>query len=756
MKRAWSRRLRRRSTAVFPLLLALVAVTGAWQGTWRSVLLAGIQVLLAAAVTTVLLWPDRPPRPARRPAEDRLVGRESDLFQVVRLLDEPRETGAPAAPKAVLIHGMPGVGKTTLARRAAEDVARHYPDGLVRVSLTDAGEPVASGDLLTMVLQKLAWAYEIPATTGERVSLFRALVSGRSILFVFDDAREPSQLTELLPNAPGSLIIITSRRNLSPQLNVHGFALEPLSPWAALDLLCTVTDLDGFTAVESSVRLVEACGRLPAALRALGARVVDEDADLATLSPESIAADLGRASRPRWATAAVAGIAAEFGRLSRLERDALCLLTQVRSSSFASWVLGPLLRLSAAKSDVIATTLAGARLLEPAGRDDRFELARYRFHPLVRTFAEAHLNQDADLASTCRDAVDRLRAVYLELARSALDGSAQHPLPGLETAHHWIPETSPRAGDADCLSWIRFEQESLWEEVPALLDKDRDFALRLVAGFTRPHPAAEVVAARTGWAEIAPSPDLTFDYLLAHVRIGLIAGRYEQCETVIENARTRNRPEPPQRRAQMHLAAAEVYGELGWAHRAKRHVDACETLAGADGDPALLARLETARQLADLYSDGPLPDDSYWAATVSAARHHAHQRYRNVIDDLDPEATREDAHDTGDDHRRTMLHRRLAQANWELHDQPRADVRAALLAAARHAMLAVLAAESTGNRWEQARGRLLLARALTAHGRDEDACAQKHLAEKLIADGGRPPPYLTVDDPLWAVPGLVG
>ncbi|GGN38781.1 hypothetical protein FHR83_006861 [Actinoplanes campanulatus] len=751
MKRVWSRRLRRRSTVVFPLLFALVAVTGAWQGGWWSVLLAGIQLLLAAAVATVLVWPDRPPRPARRPTADRLVGRAADLNRVIGLLGEPRATGAPA-PKAVLIHGMPGVGKTTLARRAADAVADHYPDGHVRVSLTDAGVPVASGDLLTMVLQKLAWAYEIPANPSERASLFRARVSGRRILFVFDDAQEPSQLTELLPNAPGSLVIITSRRNLSPQLNVHGFALDPLPEREALDLLCSVTGLDGFTAIESSVRLVQACGRLPGALQALGARVADEGADLALLSPESIAADLGRASRPRWATAAVAGIAAEFGRLSRLERDALCLLTQVRSRSFASWVLGPLLRVSAAKSDVIATTLAGARLLEPAGRDDRFELARYRFHPLVRTFAEAHLNQDADLASTCRDALDRLRGVYLELARSALDGSAQHPLPGLDMAHHWIPETSPRARAAECLAWIRFEQESLWEEVPALLERDRDFALRLVAGFTRPHPAAVTVAARTGWAEITPSPVLAFDYLLAHVRIDLIAGRYEQCETVIDGVRSRTRPELLRGRALMHLTAAEVYGELGWAQRAKRHVAEGEALLGTGGEPTLRSRLEAARQLADPYLDGPLPDDAYWRAMVSATRHHVHHRHRNVIDDLCPVTGGEQ----GDDHRRTMLHRRLAQANWELHDQSRADVGAALLAAARHAMLAVLAAESTGNRWEQARGRLLLARALTAHGRDEDACTQRHLAEKLIADGGRPPPYLMIGDPQWSAPGLVG
>ena len=72
------------------------------------------------------LPPARPLPPAQLPAPPRsFAGRAAELAGLARLLGP----GGPPGPRAVLVSGMAGIGKTALALRAAASVAAEYPDG---------------------------------------------------------------------------------------------------------------------------------------------------------------------------------------------------------------------------------------------------------------------------------------------------------------------------------------------------------------------------------------------------------------------------------------------------------------------------------------------------------------------------------------------------------------------------------------------------------------------------------------------------
>ena len=57
--------------------------------------------------------------------------------------------------------------------------------------------------------------YRIPADTEGRSALFRSMLDDRQMLIVLDNARNVGQVRPLLPGAPGSLVVVTSRNELT-------------------------------------------------------------------------------------------------------------------------------------------------------------------------------------------------------------------------------------------------------------------------------------------------------------------------------------------------------------------------------------------------------------------------------------------------------------------------------------------------------------------------------------------------------------
>ncbi|MGW4125078.1 tetratricopeptide repeat protein [Nocardia sp. NPDC004711] len=215
-----------------------------------------------------------PPRPVVTAALRRDVG----TF-IGRDLELERILAAAGPGRVVSIHtidGMPGVGKTALAVRAAHELSDRFPDGRFVVDLhahTPGRDPVDPMDVLATLLTDLGVDPGfLPATLAGRRDLWLDRSSGKRMLLVLDDARDHAQVEPLLPAEDGCLTVITSRRRLVALDGAVPLPLDVLDGGDAVDLFTTLahrTDTDR-AAVEEIVRL---CGYLPLAIVLLAGRM---------------------------------------------------------------------------------------------------------------------------------------------------------------------------------------------------------------------------------------------------------------------------------------------------------------------------------------------------------------------------------------------------------------------------------------------------------------------------------------------------
>jgi transcriptional regulator with XRE-family HTH domain len=332
-------------------------------------------------------------RPAGRCELPRLVddftGRAAELVWMSELADAE---GAPGAGVAGLITGSGGMGKTTLAVRAAHLLRPSFPGGVFFVDLLGMSpRPAAAADALRLLLRALGVADEqIPGDVPERASVYRALLRDRQALVVLDNAGSEEQVRPLLPGDGPSRALITSKRLLAGLEGVRRLGLGPLSPPEATELLTGILGQRAARDDESALnQLAELCEGMPLALRIIGNRLV---------------------SRPGWgATELVARLGDEEHRLEQFKAGDLKVATAFWMSydqlaDAARQVFRRLAAVPGRDFDAALAAVAGEVPVEVAwgALDELVDLGllldstagRYRFHDLVRLFARTRLEEE--------------------------------------------------------------------------------------------------------------------------------------------------------------------------------------------------------------------------------------------------------------------------------------------------------------------------------------------------------------------------
>jgi tetratricopeptide (TPR) repeat protein len=221
------------------------------------------------------------------------VGRVSELELLDAMLDE---IGGGASSVVIsAIGGTAGVGKTALALHWAHRIARHFPDGQLYANLRgfdSCGQPADPPDVLRRFLGALQVRPEqIPADGEALAATFRSLLVGRRMLILLDNAADVAQVRPLLPASPGCLVIVTSRRELTPLAAHEGVQLVRLDPLTAAEAGELLTARLGRERVAAEPAVIDQlsalCARLPLALSVIAARAIaQQHLPLAALAGE--------------------------------------------------------------------------------------------------------------------------------------------------------------------------------------------------------------------------------------------------------------------------------------------------------------------------------------------------------------------------------------------------------------------------------------------------------------------------------------
>jgi DNA-binding SARP family transcriptional activator/tetratricopeptide (TPR) repeat protein len=223
----------------------------------------------------------RPRRPVPRqlPAPvPHFAGRTDPLAQLTSLLERGPEKGGTVVISA--IGGTAGVGKTALAVHWAHQVADRFPDGQLYVNLRGfdpTGHLLDPADVIRRFLDALdVPAHRIPTDVEALAARYRSELAGPRILILLDNARDAAQVRPLLPGAPGCLVLITSRSQLTGLVaadGAHPVNLDLLDPDEARQLLAHQLGRERTKAEPDAVdEIVDYCARLPLALVIAAAR----------------------------------------------------------------------------------------------------------------------------------------------------------------------------------------------------------------------------------------------------------------------------------------------------------------------------------------------------------------------------------------------------------------------------------------------------------------------------------------------------
>ena len=364
-----------------------------------------------------------PPAPSPRPrrslpvATTSLIGREHDIDEVAKLLEEPDV-------RLVTLTGLGGIGKTRLAVAVGERLDDRFPGGVVFAPLASITEP-------ELVLPRLAAVLDAPLE-GARSALDVLVerLADTPTLLVLDNLEQvvgiAPQLDELLARCPGLKILATSRTVLRLRVE-HEYPVAPLAVPAfpnrpALAELAALPAVELFVDRARSVRrdfaltddnalaVAEICRRLdglPLAIELAAARIrlLEPAALLARLGDRLDALGTGPVDLPERQRTLRATVEWSVDLLSDDERTTLATLAVFVDG----WTIEGAMHVAELPEDRaldLLDALAGHSLVQVAASDGG---PRFRMLQAVREFAADLLAATPALAAVDRRHADHFR-----------------------------------------------------------------------------------------------------------------------------------------------------------------------------------------------------------------------------------------------------------------------------------------------------------------------------------------------------------
>jgi len=390
------------------------------------------------------------------------TGRAGQLADIRGALAGTGDRTLHMGTRIVSVSGKGGVGKSTLAIRAAHELRDVYPDGHLYADLEASSGTSRVQDVLDRFLRALGVnGPTIPADVEEKADMYRSRVANLRVLIVLDGVTSEAEVIPVLPAGPGCAVIVTSRSPLSGLPGAHRIAVDPFDVTLSLEMLTKIIGPERMAAErDAAIELVDSCGRLPLAMRIAGARL---------------------ASRPHWRldilVARLRNTARRLDELTYhglelrssigltyrvLQEDAkrlFRLFALVPTADFSGWTAAALLDSDPFDAEEVLEHLVETQLLDTVAYPG--EQPRYRFHDLIRVYAQERLAEEETEADR-RAAVVRLVGALLAKAEDAHCreyGGAYTILHG--TGPRWRPEGGSGTDIEDPVNWLESEHRSI-------------------------------------------------------------------------------------------------------------------------------------------------------------------------------------------------------------------------------------------------------------------------------------------------------
>lgn len=337
----------------------------------------------------------RPIVPRQLPASIAdFTGRESHLAEIRQLLTGER--GLPLCGYAlpiIAISGKGGVGKSSLAIRAAHELSDHFPDGHLYADMQAPNGDNRTATVLARFLRALGVpGTAVPEDLEERAELYRSELAGKRVLVVLDDAVCEEQVLPLLPGSPTCAVIVTSRARMSGLPGAYWVDVNVFDTDQSLELLGRIIGPDRVQAERNAaMELVAFCEGLPLALRIAGARL---------------------ASRPHWRIGELvrrlrderrrldefthhglelrSNIGLTYQSLTPEAQRLFRLFALIQAPDFPAWTAAALLDTDLSHAEDVLESLVDAQVLDAVAYPDA-RCLRYRFHNLIRFYAQERL-----------------------------------------------------------------------------------------------------------------------------------------------------------------------------------------------------------------------------------------------------------------------------------------------------------------------------------------------------------------------------